>query len=392
MLASGDSDRVHAVDEDQRLTICARALSKPLLPTAARTCKHQLGKRCLKALAILICCWMGCPGLMAQSPGLYPASSSSFSSRKPPGTFTLHARVNLVVLHATVLDKNGHHVEGLQKNDFQVYENGQPQKLAVFSHADVPVTMGILIDDSGSMHIVRPAVDAAAWSFVKTSNPADQVFVVTFNQAYDFDLPGPFAANMGQLRSALHHHIDSRGGTALYDAVYASLDHLHLGSRDNKKVLLVITDGNDNSSAHTLSQLIRYEQESNAQVYTVGLLAGGGYLPGEDYEANIMRRMADVTGGKAFFPTSLAQVDQVCEHVAHLIRDQYTLGYYPTDVARDGSFRRVKVVALEPHSDEPLIVKTRSGYYAPEGKPLATSDSGARASISLQDANLSATN
>ncbi|HTV56278.1 MAG TPA: VWA domain-containing protein [Terriglobia bacterium] len=326
-----------------------------------------------QVLAIIAWSWTACTGLMAQSPILRMATSSSLSGQKPAGTFTLHSRVDLVVLHATVLDKNGHHVEGLQKNDFQVYENGTPQKLAVFSHADVPVTVGILIDDSGSMRIVRPSVNAAAWSFVKTSNPADQVFVVTFNQAYDFDLPGPFATDTGQLRTALNHHIESRGGTALYDAVYASLEHLHLGSHDQKKALLVITDGDDNASAHTLSQLIRYEEQSAAQVYVVGLLEGGGYLPGEDYEMNIMKKMADVTGAKALFPTSLTQVDQVCDHVAHLIRDQYTLGYYPTNVARDGSFRRIKVVALEPNTDEPLIVKTRLGYYAPEGNPLATS-------------------
>jgi Ca-activated chloride channel homolog len=357
-----------------------------------RIYQHNLVKSVFQVLAVVVCSGVACAGLMAQSPSLRPATSSSFSGQKPAATFTLHSRVNLVVLRATVLDKSGHHVEGLQKNDFQVYENGAPQKLAVFSHADVPVTMGILIDDSGSMRIERPAVDAAAWSFVQTSNPADQVFVVTFNQAYDFDLPGPFATNMGQLRTALNHHIVSRGGTALYDAVYASLEHLHSGSRDNKKVLLVITDGNDNSSAHTLSQLIQYEEQSNAQVYTVGLLAGGGYLPGEEYETNLMKKMADVTGGKAFFPTSLAQVNEVCEHIARLIRDQYTLGYYPTNAARDGSFRRVKVVALEPRTDERLIVKTRSGYYAPEGKPLATSSAETGAPSFQQDSNFSARN
>jgi Ca-activated chloride channel homolog len=339
-------------------------------PTAARICKHRLVKIGFQILAIILWSWTG---LMAQSLPSRTATPRSFSSQQSGGTFTLHASVNLVVLHATVLDKNGHHVEGLQKDNFQVYEDGAPQKLAVFSHTDVPVTIGILIDDSGSMFIVRPSVNAAAWSFVQTSNPADQVFVVTFNQAYDFDLPGLFATDMGQLRTALNHHIESRGGTALYDAVYASIEHLHFGSHDNKKALLVITDGNDNSSAHTLSQLVQYEEQSDAQVYIVGLLAGGGYLPGEDYEVGIMKKMADVTGGKAFFPMSLAQVKEICDHVAHLIRDQYTLGYYPTNVARDGSFRRLKVVALAPDTDEPLIVKTRSGYYAPERNSLATS-------------------
>jgi Ca-activated chloride channel homolog len=357
-----------------------------------RVCKQRLVKSVLQILVIIVCAWAAGARLAAQSSGLRSATSPGVSGQNPADTFTLHTRVNLVVLHATVLDRNGHHVEGLQKNDFQVYENGAPQKLAVFSHADVPVTMGILIDDSGSMRIVRPAVNAAAWSFVKTSNPADQVFVVTFNQTYDFDLPGPFAANLRQLKTALNHHIESRGGTALYDAVYASLEHLDFGTHDNKKVLLVITDGDDNSSAHTLSQLMWFEEQSDAQVYMVGLLAGGGYLPGEDYEANIMRKMADATGGKAFLPTSLTQVNQVCEHIARLIRDQYTLGYYPTNVTRDGSFRRVKVVALEPNTDEPLIVKTRSGYYAPEGNPFEASSAPTGTTGFAQTRELSASN
>jgi Ca-activated chloride channel family protein len=327
-------------------------------------------------LVVAMGCSLAAAGLPAQVPGARPVAPQVPSGQKPGATFTLHTNVNLVLLHATVLDKSGRHVEGLRRSDFRVYEDGVRQNLAVFSHADVPVTVGILIDDSGSMRVVRPAVDAAAWTFVKTSNPGDQVFVVTFNQAYDFDLPEPFAANMDQLRSALNH-IGSRGGTALYDAVYASLDHLTLGNQD-KKVLLVITDGHDNSSAHTFSQLIRYEEQSNAQVYTIGLLDGGAGSPGEQLDAGIIKKMAYVTGGKAFFPESLAEVGDVCEHVAHLIRDQYTLGYYPANAARNGQYRRLKVVALQPYTNTPLTVETRPGYYAPTANQVANSITSAR--------------
>lgn len=336
------------------------------------SCKNslRLGLIALCLVGLAVFCSSLAGSLKAQGLASRPAFAPVSLRENSQSTFTLRTQVNLVVLHATVLNKQGRHVEGLQKNDFHVYEDGVPQNVSVFSHADVPVTIGIVIDDSGSMHDLRPAVDAAALTFVKTSNPGDQVFVVTFNQAYDFDLPAPFASNINQLESALNH-IDSRGGTALYDATYASLAHLKLGNRD-KKALLVITDGHDNSSAHTLSQLIRYEVESNAQVYTIGLLDGADDPPGEQHDANIATRMAAATGGKAFFPASLARVDEVCEHVAHMIRDQYTLGYYPTNAARNGEYRRVEVVALQPRTDQPLTVETRPGYYAPEGHQSAS--------------------
>jgi Ca-activated chloride channel family protein len=289
----------------------------------------------------------------------------------------LHSNVDLVVLHATVTDKHGHRVDDLGKKDFRVYEDGVRQRLAVFSHADIPVTMGIVIDDSGSMRSKRPSVNAAAWTFVNTSNPNDQAFVVNFNDVYYIDTPGQFAANKQQLKGALDH-IDSRGGTALYDAVYASLDHLKLGNRD-KKVLLVITDGEDNSSNYTFPQLIKYAEKSNAEIYTIGLLGGdqsGGlfhiHSGGDRHAAKILKEMAAATGGKAYFPKSLAQVDQVCQNIARVIRDQYTLGYYPTNMAKDGSFRRVRVVAFAPDHHKRLVVLTRPGYYASKPTQLAS--------------------
>jgi len=306
-----------------------------------------------------------------------PGAAAPKSGPQKKGEFTLHANVNLVVLHATVLDKKGHMVDDLGKNDFAVYEGGVRQNLSVFSHADIPVTMGIVIDDSGSMHNKRPSVNTATLTFVKTSNPDDQVFVVNFNDVYYLDTPGNFASNMEQLKAALDK-IDSRGGTALYDAIYASLDHLKLGNRD-KKVLLVVTDGEDNSSRYTLTQLIQYAQKSNAEIYTIGLLGedhstglfhiGSG---GDHHAAKILKEIAETTGGKAYFPKTLDQVDAVCQRIAHVIRDQYTLGYYPTNTAKDGSFRAVRVVAFLPNTHKRLTVRTRPGYYAPTASRMAS--------------------
>ena len=295
---------------------------------------------------------------------------------KKPGEYTINVDVNLVVLHATVLDKKSRHVDNLKQENFQVFEDGVPQKLAVFSHADIPVTLGIVIDDSGSMREKRLAVNAAAVTFVKTSNPQDQVFIVNFNDVYYLDTPGDFAANMEELKAALDK-IDSRGGTALYDAVHASLDHVKLGNRD-KKVLLVVTDGEDNASRYSFEQTFRYAQQSSAVIYAIGLLGEaqpGGLFKvrrgGTRRAAKVLEKLAEVTGGQAYSPASLDEVEATCVRIARDIRNQYTLAYYPTNIKKDGTFRAVRVDAWPPRSRERLAVRTRTGYFAP--KPQETS-------------------
>jgi Ca-activated chloride channel family protein len=294
------------------------------------------------------------------------------------GGFTIVAKVNLVVLPATVVDAKGHLVNDLTASDFRVYENSVLQNVQVFKHADIPVSVGIVIDDSGSMKEKRPAVNAAALAFVETSNPQDQVFVVNFNDTAYIDTPGDFASNMEDLRGALEK-IDSRGGTALFDAVYTSLDHLRLGNRD-KKVLLVITDGVDNESRYTLDELLRYAQESNVVVYTIGLLGEEdtssklfSHLSHDDKKAKKdLELMAKDTGGESYFPRSLDEVNTTCHAIAHDIRNQYTLAYYPTNKAFDGTFRAVHVEAFMHGTRKKLIVRTRPGYYAPKGSQPAS--------------------
>ena len=322
-----------------------------------------------RGLAPLCVALTFCNCLLAQAP--QPANPQTPPAEKKGREYTINVDVNLVVLHATVVDKKGRMVNDLRSQDFQVYEDGTPQKLSVFSHADVPVTMGIVIDDSGSMREKREAVNAAALTFVKTSNPQDQVFVVNFNDVYYLDTPGDFASNIEDLKSALEK-IDSRGGTALYDAVYASLDHVKLGNRD-KKTLLVITDGEDNASRYTIDELLRYAQKSDAVIYTIGLL--GSEEPGGLFKihggsahraAKILEKLADVSGGEAYFPRSLDDVQSTCEQIAHDIRNQYTLAYYPTNARKDGTFRTVRVDAFSSGNHSKLAVRTRPGYYAPK--------------------------
>ncbi|HEV2351255.1 MAG TPA: VWA domain-containing protein [Terriglobia bacterium] len=321
------------------------------------------------------------PALLAAQTSPQPTNSVTPTAEKKSGEYKIGVDVNLVVLPVSVVDKKGRRVENLQKDNFKVYEDGAPQQLTVFSHADIPVTMGIVIDDSGSMRPKRAAVNAAALTFAKTSNPQDQVFVVNFNDVYYLDTPGDFASNIEDLNSALNK-IDSRGGTALRDAVYASLDHMKLGNRD-KKVLLVITDGEDNASRYTMEELLAHAQKAGALIYTIGLLGDdeqGHFFKmhgGESRRAaKALDALAKATGGEAFFPKSLEEVESTCVDIAHSIRNQYTLAYYPSNSKRDGTFRTVRVDATAPNKHEKLVVRTRAGYYAPKNDHPATPSSG----------------
>ena len=279
------------------------------------------------------------------------------------GTFTFKKQVEEVVLHATVTDDKQRLVSGLRQGDFAVFEDGKPMAITSFHQEDIPVSIGIVIDNSGSMRDKRQKVNQAALNLVRASNPQDELFVVNFNDEYYLDQD--FTSNINQLKEGLDH-IESRGGTALYDAVVASADHLAKGARLERKVLLVVTDGEDNASRESLEQCVRSLQNLNGPtVYSIGIL-------GDDREAHRAKRaltaLAFQTGGVAFFPKDMNEVDNISRQVAHDIRNQYTLGYKPADPNRPG-YRSVRV---EAHAVgyKRLVVRTRSGYYA--GQERAT--------------------
>ena len=294
----------------------------------------------------------------AQNPP--PAASSAGQGQAPEKSgdiFVFRKEVDEVTLHATVVDDKNHLVTNLDRADFTVYEDGQQQKITSFRREDIPVAIGIVIDNSGSMRDKRPAVNAAAINFVKASNPQDKVFVVNFNE--DFFLDQDYTASIPKLKDALDR-IEARGGTALYDAVVASSDHLKKSAILEKKVLVVVTDGEDNASRESLEQAIRRLQEENGPtVYTIGLL-------GDEHSKRAkraLRQMAEETGGIAFFPQGLSEVDAITQQIAHDIRNQYTIGYKSTKAQTEGGFRTVKVDA-NAKGYKKLQVRTRSGYYA----------------------------
>ena len=285
----------------------------------------------------------------------------------PPsaGGYTIHSNVNLVLLHVSVLDEHGAFVPGLKQEDFRVFEDRAEQKLAVFKQEDVPVSVGLVIDNSGSMREKRPEVNTAALTFVQTSNPQDEAFVVNFNDDYYLDTEHDFTSDIDEMKAALER-IDARGSTALYDAIIGSLDHLRKGHKD-KKVLLVITDGEDNASRHHLADAIEEAQRADALIYAIGLYSKEDYHD-ERREMNRAKRelqqLAQATGGLAFFPEEVDDTEAICTQIAHDIRNQYTLAYYPTNEAQDGTFRTVQVDVIPPHGMGKLTVRTRNGYYA----------------------------
>lgn len=268
-----------------------------------------------------------------------------------------HAEVQEVMLHATVVDDKQRLITNLDKNAFTVFEDGKPQVITSFRHEDIPVAMGIVIDNSGSMREKRDKVNKAAVNLVRSSNPQDQVCVVNFNDEYYLDQD--FTGDINKLREALEK-VESRGGTALYDAVVATADHLKRNAKLQKKVLFVVTDGEDNASRESLEQAVRRLQEENGPtVYAIGLL-------GEEKARRARRalqQMAERTGGIAFLPKTLDEVDEISRTVAHDIRNQYTIGYKPTTPKNIPGYRTVHVDA-KAHGYNKLTVRTRSGYYA----------------------------
>jgi Ca-activated chloride channel homolog len=266
------------------------------------------------------------------------------------------AETRLVVLHASVSDKRGKLITTLTQDDFKIFENGLPQELKLFRREDVPVSLGIIIDNSGSMRAKRERVEAATLNLVKESNPQDEVFIVNFNDEAFLDVP--FTNDVKRMESGLAR-IDSRGGTAMRDAVDMSINYMKSDGKKDKKVLLVITDGNDNASNVTLERVVQKALQSEVLVYAIGLL-----VEEEKHDATKAKRalkeITSTTGGLVFYPATVGEIQQLTSEIAHDIRNQYTLAYSPTQ-PDDGSYRQIKVVCNAPGAPS---VRTRSGYYA----------------------------
>jgi Ca-activated chloride channel homolog len=272
--------------------------------------------------------------------------------------FVFKKLVQEVVLHATVVDEQGHLITGLDKSAFSISENGTPQAITSFRREDIPVEIGIVVDNSGSMRDKRGQVNQAVLNLIRASNSEDQVFVVNFGQNPYLDQD--FTSDVNLLQAALHQ-VSAKGSTALYDAIVASAVHLENNPRLSKKVLLVITDGQDNMSRATLQEASRRLQQANGPtIYAIGLLGSG--LRGEGRDA--LQHLASSTGGVAYFPDSLDQVDNITRTVARDIRSQYILAFKPRNQNAKPEYQSLRVEARAPGYGK-LTVRTRSGYYSP---------------------------
>jgi VWFA-related protein len=282
-------------------------------------------------------------------------------ARGSGGRFTLHEDAYEVRLNASVFDPAGHSVQTLDKDAFHVYEDGVPQSIASFRHEDLPVSLGILIDSSGSMYDKRTAVDEASLDLVKLSNPEDEAFLVDFS--WEAFIDQDFTNNIDKLQQGLNY-IKSSGGTAIYDALVASADYLSKNAKHPKQVLLVITDGEDNASSATLDQAIRRIQDFDGPViYCIGLLFGDDTTKSESRHARrVLETLSEQTGGQAYFPKSVKEVDAITKEVANDIRTQYTIAYHSTKPPALGGYRVVHVDAKSKGFPK-LSVRTRSGYY-----------------------------
>jgi len=302
-----------------------------------------------------------------RSPDTVPPPPAPGTLRKEGEGYLFHTDVDEVVLNATVL--NGTQlVENLSKDDFQVYEDGVKQRIISFQHTDLPVSMGLVIDNSGSMDRKRPSVNKAALDLILASNPQDEAFVVNFSDEAFIDCD--FTSEIKKLREGLSQ-INSKGGTALYDAVAASADELAADAKRPKQVLVIITDGDDNASALDLEQTIRRVQQlSGPVIYSIGLLFGDEMTHAEVRHARrALEMLSQETGGVAFFPKSIEEVDQIAAEVARDIRSQYTIGYHSTKPASVPGFRKVELTAEAKRLGK-LTVRTRTGYF-PAVRPVS---------------------
>jgi VWFA-related protein len=263
----------------------------------------------------------------------------------------------LVELHATVSDRQGRLITGLPESAFHVFENDAPQQIKVFRQEDAPVSLGLIVDNSASMRDKRARVAAALAAMVRASNPGDEEFVVNFNQTPALALD--FTHDAARLEAALAT-LDSNGETALRDALDFGIEHVSRLGKADKKALVIVTDGEDNSSVVTLARVTRAAQQSGVLIYAIGLLSDGN-----EREAARARRDLDAvtsaSGGRAFYPNDVSEVDAIANQVAHELRNQYTIAYSPSNGRRDGTYRRIRVtVDAQPDT----VVKTRNGYYA----------------------------
>jgi Ca-activated chloride channel family protein len=297
-------------------------------------------------------------------------SQTSRSTGKQRG-FTIGVNVDLVVNYTSVFNKEGHFVSGLKKNNFKLYEDGKSQEISYFSQEDVPVSIGFLLDISGSMRkeSKREQSNKAAEAFILASNPQDEVFLIGFNE--EVDLLQDYTSDIEEVKDSLENTLPT-GGTALYDAIYLGVHKAQEGKKP-KKAVVVITDGEDRDSYYKVDELLSKVQESDVQIFCVGILDpiekkgffGRLSKSAPEKAQEVLTKISEETGGKAFFPDNFADIHAIVAEIANVLRNQYSIGYTSSNSLRDGSWRRVKIEVNSPNVSNDHI-RYRRGYFAPK--------------------------
>lgn len=294
---------------------------------------------------------------------------ASKSPQDPQRDFRIGVNVDLVVVHTSVVDKNGQFVSGLKKENFKVFEDGISQNVVSFSQEDVPVTLGIVLDTSGSMRDKFDNVTKAALAFVRASNPEDEIFLIGFND--EVELIEDYTSDLDLIGDDLNNTVVT-GGTALWDAIYLAVQKAQNGSKP-KKAIVVITDGEDRDSYYKLDEMVAKVQESDVQVYGVGFLNDipdkglfGHWTKTEPEKAHdALMRISEETGAKAYFPKGISEIHTIVSQIAYELRNQYSISYVSANAVRDGAWRRIRI-ALDAQAASSLRVRYRSGYFAPK--------------------------
>jgi VWFA-related protein len=295
--------------------------------------------------------------------------------QKQDDGFKISVETLEVNLPVSVLDKEGRPVDGLKQEHFQVYEDKVLQKIKTFRHEDIPLSLGLVIDNSGSMRNKRERVNSSALAFVRESNPEDETLIINFDDsAY---LEQDFTSSIGDLIDALEN-IDARGETALYDALYLAAEKVTKEGKKDKKAILLISDGEDNVSKYGINKVIEVLRQSKITLYAIGLLEeddqrGGLFKkPPSKKAKDDLIKFADITGGQAYFPKNLDEVEELVKTIAHDLRNHYTITYTPTNTNLDGTWREISVKITPPKNMPKFSSHTKQGYYAP--KPDHTSN------------------
>lgn len=301
------------------------------------------------ALALLLLTVLTC-ALSAQESRQNPKSEQQ-------AVHNLNVDVNLVLATATVTDRDGRYVTGLERENFKISEDKIPQDILQFSSEDIPVSVGIVFDVSGSMKDKLKTAVQAAITFLKGGNPDDEYFLVEFS---DKPTGSEFTSDIAKLQSRFMFS-KAKGRTALYDAVYMGLTKLEQGTNP-KRALLLITDGEDNRSRYTFSNVKEFIKEKDVQMYSIGISSGYSDASAEQGKA-LLRDLSSISGGESFFPSSIYHLEDTCRSIAKELKYQYVIGYRSTNTEKDGKFRKIKISAEYPNNK--LTVRHKQGYYGP---------------------------